>query len=145
MAIKQTDFDDDSRDLRVEIKSHDKMIAVQYVYPGTNKVTYCELPGWSPLSEDDLAKALAAKLGTEIEILNDSVATESGVDEEALKALFESIDGPAQDIDIDENENIQVLKSFENPIEQATEVQPSEVVSHHSRCRRRTATAIADP
>ena len=140
MAIKQTDFDDDSRDLRVEIKSHDKMIAVQYVYPGTNKVTYCELPGWSPLSEDDLATALAARLGTEIDVLNDNVATESGVDGAALKALFECIDGPAEIIN--DNEIIQDMKSCENIIKQATEVQPSEVVSHHSRCRG--CIAIAD-
>ena len=77
----------------MEIKSDDTVLGVVYLIPGQEQATYCTLAGWSPISQDELAAALASKLGISDMIPPDVPEMESCVDEEALKALFESDPG----------------------------------------------------
>jgi len=90
LGVKQANYHDWERDLRVEIKSNDKVLGVVYLLPGEDHETYCTLVGWSPISQDELAAALASKPGMSDIIPPDLPELESGVDEEALNALFEA-------------------------------------------------------
>jgi hypothetical protein len=90
LGVKQSNYHDWERDLRGEIKSEEKVLGLVYLLPGEDHVTYCALNGWSPISQDELAAALASKPGMSDVIPPDLPELNIGVDEEALKALFES-------------------------------------------------------
>lgn len=74
----------------MEVKSSDTILGAVYLIPGQEQATNCPLAGWSPISQDELAAALASKLGMSDMNPPDVPELESCVDEEALKALFES-------------------------------------------------------
>ena len=90
LGVKQGNYHDWERDLRVEIKSEEKVLALVYLLPGQDHATYCALVGWSPISQDELAAALASKPGMSDIIPPDLPELNGGVDEEALNALFEA-------------------------------------------------------
>jgi hypothetical protein len=89
LGVNQSNYHDWERDLRVEIKSEEKLLGVVYLIPEQDHAAYCALNGWSPISQDELAAALASKPGMSDIIPPDLPELESGVDEDALKALFE--------------------------------------------------------
>jgi hypothetical protein len=89
LGVKQGNYHDWERDLRIEIKSGEKVLGVVYLLPGQDHATYCALVGWSPISQDELAAALASKLGMLDMVPPDLPELNGGVDEEALNALFE--------------------------------------------------------
>jgi hypothetical protein len=90
LGVKQGNYHDWERDLRVEIKSEEKVLALVYLLPGQDHATYCALVGWSPISQDELAAALASKPGMSDMIPLGLPELEYGVGEEALNALFEA-------------------------------------------------------
>jgi hypothetical protein len=89
LSLKQANYHDWARDLRVEIKSNDKVLGVVYLLPGQDHSTYSTLARWSPISQDELAAALASRPGMS-EMIEPLPEMDSGVDEEALKALLEA-------------------------------------------------------
>ena len=120
----------------MEIKSDDTVLGVVYLIPEQEQATYCTLAGWSPISQDELAAALASKLGTSDLIPPDVPELESCVDEEALKALFESGVGTTKvhDSPVAEPENSSDLVS-----DAGTEIGPTEAVSLSSSLHRALA------
>lgn len=90
LGVKQSNYHDWERDLRVEIKSNEKALGVVYLLLGQDHATYCALVGWSPISQDELAAALASKPGMSDLVPPDLPELNGGVDEEALNALFEA-------------------------------------------------------
>jgi hypothetical protein len=90
LRVKQSNYHDWERDLRIEIKSQETVLGVVYLLPGEDHETHCTLAGWSPISQDDLAAALASKPGMSDIIPPDLPELNGGVDEEALNALFEA-------------------------------------------------------
>jgi len=89
LGVKQANYHDWERDLRVEIKSNDKVLGVVYLLPGEDHETYCTLVGWSPISQDELAAALASRPGM-LEMIQALPGLDVGVGEEALNALFKA-------------------------------------------------------
>jgi hypothetical protein len=128
LSLKQANYHDWARDLRVEIKSNDKVLGVVYLLPGQDHPTYCTLTGWSPISQDELAAALASKPGMSDMIPPDLPELDGGVAEEALKALLEAdigteeVHGPPvvqsdefADIILDEGINTSLIEAVSLP------------------------------
>ena len=136
LGVKQGNYHDWSRDLRVEVKSSDTVLGVVYLIPGQEQATYYPLAGWSPISQDELAAALAFKLGTSDMIPQYVPELESCVDEGALKALFES------DVDTTEVHDSPVTEPENSSglvLDAGTDTGPSEAVSFSSSLHRALA------
>jgi hypothetical protein len=97
LGVNQSNYHDWERDLRVEIKSEEKLLGVVYLIPEQDHAAYCALNGWSPISQDELAAALASKLGMSDMVPPDLPELDVGVGEEALKALLEADVGTNED------------------------------------------------
>jgi len=136
LGVKQGNYHDWPRDLRVEIKSDDTVLGVVYLIPEQEQAKNCPLAGWSPISQDELAAALASKLGMSDMIPPDVPELESCVDEEALKALFES------DVDTTEVRDSPVLEaetSTDLVLDAGIETGPTEAVSFFALLHRALA------
>jgi hypothetical protein len=113
LAMRQENYHDWRGDLRIEIKTVDsKVVGVEYILPAMDEAIYCELPGWTPISQDDLAVHLASKVDAEsAEMLNvDGAQEASGEELAALESLLASEEGPPRDI-----HGIVISEAFNQP------------------------------